>query len=109
SHQRQADRERCDEADTGRESERGHVPHVRDPEGMSQALHHELLLELRHREDAGGPGTEGDEADVPEGENARVADEDVESNDDRDLDERVDEVGLEVARDLEAEESRRHY
>ena len=44
---------------------------------------------------------------MPEREDARVADEDVEGDDDRDLDERVEKVGLEVARDLEAEQRRR--
>ena len=45
-----------------------------------------------HRQHAGGPRAERDEADVAERDDARVADEDVERDDDRDLDERVGEV-----------------
>ena len=61
----------------------------------------------RHREHAGRPGAERDEADVPEREHARVADEDVERDDDRDLDERVREVRLRRARDERADDRRR--
>ena len=61
------------------------------------------LLVLRHRQDPGRPGAESDEADHAERKDAGVADEDVERDDDRDLDERVEEVRLEVARDRKAE------
>src|SRR5581483_161455 len=88
-----------------RERERREVADVRREEEMREARHGDPLLVLGHREHAGGPGADGDEADVPERQYARVADEDVERNDDRDLDERVEEVRLEVARDLEPEQS----
>ena len=74
---------------------------------MGEARNRDPLLILRHGEDSGRPGTERDEADRPERDHARVADEDVERDDDRDLDQRVEEIGLEVARDLEAEQRRR--
>ena len=66
--------------------------------------HGDRLVGPRHGEHSGCPRAYGDEADLPEREDARVADEDVEPDDDRDLDQRVDEVPLEVVRDREPEQ-----
>src|SRR5438552_4134366 len=63
----------------------------------------------RHREHAGQPRANRDEADVPERQDARIADEDVEGDDDRDLHERVDEVALARLRHERADERRDDY
>src|SRR5205807_4714058 len=90
--------------DPRRERERRDVAHVRREKEVRQARHRDPLLILRHGEHAGGPGAHCDEADVAERQHTGVADEDVERDDGRDLDERVEEVRLEVARDLEPEQ-----
>src|SRR5207302_9279008 len=52
---------------------------------------------------------ERDEADVPEREHAGVADEDVEADDDRHADQRVEEIDLRrTRRDVSEERSREH-
>ena len=67
--------------------------------GSEEVRHHRRLLLHRHGEHAAVQRPDGDEADVPEREHAGVADEDVERDDDRDRDERVDEVDLGRARE----------
>ena len=70
----------------GRERERRDVADVVREEEVREARHRDLLLALRDREHPGRPGADRDEADRPEGEDTRVADEDVERDHDRDLD-----------------------
>src|SRR5262249_41968178 len=107
-HQRQPDHKREGAADHGRESEGRDIADVRGDEEVSEARKGDRLLDPRHSEHAGGPRTDGDEADLPERQDARVADEDVEPDDDRNDDQRLDEVPLEVARDREPEQRGRH-
>src|SRR6185295_6257279 len=64
------------------------------------------LLADGHGQHAGDPGAERNEAHVAEGEDAGVADEHVERDDDRHLHERVDEVPLGRLRDERADERR---
>src|SRR5262249_20855415 len=59
-----------------------------------------------HGENARRPGAERDEGDVTEREHAGVADEQVESDDDRDIHERLEEVRLQRGRDGESEQRR---
>src|SRR2546430_7381750 len=104
---RQPDRERESTADGGRERQRRDIADVRGDEEVGETRHGDRLRGSRHGEHARGPRADGDEADLPERQNARVADEDVEPDDDRDLDQRVEEVRLEVARDLQREQGGR--
>ena len=55
-----------------------------------------------------GEAADGDEADLPEREHARVADEDVDGDDHRDRDDRAQEVLLVGERDLRAEQPDEH-
>ena len=106
-HQRQPDRERERATDGGSKRERRDVADIRLQQEVGQARHDLQLLTLRHREHARRPGADCDEADLPERDDTRVADEHVEPHDDRDLDERVDEIRLEIARDLERQQRSR--
>src|SRR5581483_11472776 len=105
THQREAHHDR--ERGTCRrgECEGRHVAHGRVAEEAGEVRHDRGLLARRHREHARRPCSDGEEADVPEREDARVADEDVETDDDRDVDERVDEVRLVRAGDGAEERS----
>ena len=106
-HQRDADDERCDPADDRGEHERRHVADVAVRGGSAARFGMIAGFSLgRHRQHAGRPRAERDEADVAEREHARVADEDVERDDDRDLHQRVGEVGLRRDRDERAEQRR---
>ena len=87
--------------------ERRDVADRRVAEEVEEVRHERGLLLLRHREHAGRPRADRDEADVPEREHAGVPDEDVQRDDDRDRDERVDEVDLGRARDGRTDERRR--
>ena len=108
AHQRQADEERIDAADRRRCEQRRHVADRVVPEDGEEVLHDRRLLGDRHREHARRPGSHGDEADVSERDDARVPDEDVDGDDDRDGDERVDEVDLRRVRGDAAEQRRDH-
>ena len=68
--------------------------------------HDRRLLLDGHRENAGCPGADRDEADVAERQHAGVANKDIEGDDDRDVDERIDHVRLGRARDQDADERR---
>ena len=87
AHQRQADDQRVCRADPGRDRERGRVADGRVAKEAGEVGHDRRLLRYRHREDARRPRADRDEADVPEREHARVADEHVEGGDDRNVDE----------------------
>ena len=105
-HQREPDDEREDTACDGGEEQRRHVSHRAVAEEAGEARHDRRLLGNRHREHTGQPRSNRDEADVPERQDARIADEDVEGDDDRDLHERVDEVALARLRHERADERR---
>ena len=94
-HQRQPDEEGEDAAEPRRRAAAtATLPIVWSRRsGKSVGQHARLRLE-RDRHHPGGERADGDEADLAEREHARVADEDVERDDDRDGDERVQEVDL---------------
>ncbi len=103
-HQRQADEEGEHAGDqTGREK-RGDVSDCRVSQEVEEVRHEGRLLLLGDGEDARRPDPDRHEADVPEGEDAGVADEDVDRDDHGDGDERIDEVDLGGARDEHAEQ-----
>src|SRR4029079_17678510 len=90
-HQRQSNRE-CEDAADGRgERKRDVVADGRRSEEVGEAGHREPLLLTRYGYNPRGPRPKSDEADRPEREDARIADEHIEGDDDRDLDERVEE------------------
>ena len=95
---------REDAADRGCDQERRHVPDGRRAQEVEEVRHRRRLLLLGDREDARRPDADREEADVPEREHARVADEDVDRDDRRDRDERGHEVDLGRLRDERADD-----
>ena len=94
AHERKPDEQRVETSDSRCDEQRRHVPDLVVTQERKQVLHDRRLLGDRNREHAGGPGSDGDEADVPEREHAGVAHEDVEGDHDRHGHKRVDEVDL---------------
>jgi len=106
AHQRQGHDERADAAHESGQRERREVADGSVPQHVQQARHDRGLLSRGDREHACRPRADCDEADVAEGKDARVADEHVERDDDRDLHESVGEVRLRRDRDDRAEDCR---
>src|SRR5438128_11394261 len=73
---------------------------MRVAEKREQRRQHEVLLAGLDREDPRQVRTDGNEAHVPERDDARVADEDIEGDDDRGVDERVLELELPRRREI---------
>src|SRR5262249_26851518 len=88
------------------ECERRDVADRRRAEEVEELRHDRGLFGDRDREDTGRPRTERDEADVAEREHAGVADEEVQRDDDRDVDEGVDEARRRRVRDEGPKQSR---
>ena len=86
-------------ANGGGERERLDVPELVVAEQWEHVAQDRALQQDRHGEEARGEGADGHEADLPEGEHAGVADEDVEGDDDRHRDDRLQHVDLRRPRD----------
>ena len=98
-HQRQAQQEREHAAERGGQEQRRDVADRVVAQQREQAGQHGRLRLERDRHLAGRERADGDEADVPEREHARVADEHVDRDDHRDRDQRVEEVDVVGGRD----------
>ena len=104
-HQRHAQDQRHDAADQRREHERGDVAErviAQDREEIGQDAG--LGLDRDRHEPRGEPA-DGHEADLPERQHARVADEDVDRHDHRDRDDRIEEIELVGEREPRADEA----
>jgi len=104
-HQRQPYEKRVDPSHPGGDQERWYVADRVVAQEREQVGHDRRLLGDRDGEHACRPRADGDEADVAERDDAGVADEDVERDDDRHRHERADEVDLRCGRRERAEQS----
>ena len=93
-HQRKAEHEREHAPERGAEDQRRHVPDRVVSQDREQVGHDARLRFERDRHDPRDERADGDEAHVPEREDARVPDEDVDRHDHRDGDQRVQEVDV---------------
>jgi hypothetical protein len=103
AHQRHADEQRIDTTHARRCEQRADVPDRGLAEEPEEARIDRGLFFDGDRKDTGRPGADGDEADVPEREDPRVPDEDVQGDHHDHRHEGVDEVDLRLSREGGAE------